>query len=160
MSIPKMIGTACGALAVLCLAVLPAFAQPSGVEVTNAWARGTVSAQKSSGVFLDIRSSAAARLIGAASPVAAAVEIHNMSLEGGVMRMFPVKTVELPAGTLVRLAPGGYHVMLLGLRRQLKAGERIPLTLKVQGVDGKVQDIEAHVPVRDLASGGGGASHH
>jgi hypothetical protein len=73
--------------------------------------------------------------------------------------MSPVKAIELPPGRTVRLAPGGYHLMLLGLKQQLKAGDYMPITLKVQGADGQVRDIDIKMRVRELASGGAGPSH-
>ena len=74
------------AIALAMLAVFPVLAQ-SGVEVSNAWARSTIAAQKTSGVYLDIRSTAAARLVGVASPAAARVELHHMKMEGSVMKI-------------------------------------------------------------------------
>jgi periplasmic copper chaperone A len=141
--------------AVALLAPALACAQ-TGIEVSNAWTRATVAAQKAGGVYLDIRSSTPARLLRAASPLAARVEIHNMTMENGVMKMFPVKALELTAGQTVKLAPGGYHVMLLDLKQQLKAGDSVPLTLTVERADKSVATIEVRAEVRDMA---GGAAH-
>jgi hypothetical protein len=77
-------------------------------------------------------------------------------MEGGVMRMRPVARIELPAGKAVRLAPGGLHIMLVDLRQPLKPGDRVPLTLTVQGADlasRSVLTVEAEV--RDAGSGTG-----
>lgn len=128
----------------------------AAVEVSNAWARATVAAQKAGGAYLDIRSAAAVRLVGAASPVAARTEIHNMTMEGGVMKMFPVDGIDIAAGQTVRLAPGGYHVMLLDLKRQLKAGDRVPLTLTIERADKSRTTVEVSAEVRDIA---GAAAH-
>ena len=59
------------------------------------------------------------------------IEIHSMSMENGVMKMSPVNGIELPAGQSVKLAPGGYHVMLLDLKQPLKAGDSVPVTLTI-----------------------------
>lgn len=137
----------------VCLVVLveaPAMAQHD-IEVSNAWARGTVPAQKVSGAYLEIRSAAASRLVGTSSPVASQVKIHNMMMDGNVMKMFPVDAVALPAGKTVKFAPGGYHIMLMGLKQQLKKGETIPITLRIEGADKKIREVEVKVEVRDLA---------
>lgn len=145
-------------LAVLALAPALAFAQ-SGVEVSNVWTRATVAAQKTGGIYLDIRSSAAARLVSAASPAAARTELHNMKMEGGVMKMSPVEGIELAAGQTVKLAPGGYHIMLLDLKQPLKAGDSVPVTLTVERADKTRATIEAKAEVRDMAAAKGGMAH-
>jgi copper(I)-binding protein len=91
-----------------------------------------------------------ARLVAASSPVAGVVEIHNMKMEGGVMRMFAVDGIDLPANRTVKLASGGYHVMLLDLQRTLKAGERVPLKLTFELAGGKRETIELAVEVRPV----------
>ena len=126
-----------------------ALAQPS-IEVTNAWARATVTGQKVGGVYMDIRSTAAARLLSASSPAAGKVEIHNMKIENGVMKMLPVDGIELPAGQSVKLAPGGYHMMLIDLKRELKQGESVPVVLTVELPDKKRQAIEVKAEIRDV----------
>lgn len=122
-------------------AVLLACAAPASVcaqvTVSDAWVRATVPAQKSSGAFMRVTSPVPARLVGVSTPVARVVELHKMELKGDRMKMGAVDAVELPAGKEVNLASGGYHVMLMDLKRQLKAGETVPLTLEV--VTGKDQ---------------------
>jgi copper(I)-binding protein len=105
------------------------------VTTANAWVRATVPGQTVAGAYLDITSRARAVLIGVASPVAEKAELHTMTTDGGVMRMRAVGKIELPARQTVSLKPGGYHIMLINIRRELKAGEHIPLTLVMQ--DGK-----------------------
>lgn len=122
-----------------------------GIQVTNAWVRGTVAGQRGTGAYMDIVSNAPGRLVSATSPVAAQVEIHNMRMEGGVMRMSPVKDVALEPGKTLRLAPGGYHVMLMGLKDQLKPGSSVPITLTVEGADRKPRQIEVKAEVRELS---------
>lgn len=126
------------------------------VQITNAWVRGTVSGQRGTGAYMDIVSDSPARVLSATSPVAASVEIHNMTMENGVMRMSAVKDIALEPGKTFRLAPGGYHVMMMGLKEQLKKGATVPITLTVEGADKKIRQIEIKAEIRDLA----GSAHH
>ncbi len=120
------------------------------VEVKGAWVRGTVAAQKATGAFMEITGKSAVRLLSAESPAAASVEIHNMTLQNGVMKMFPVDGIDIPAGKTVKLASGGYHVMLMGLKQQMKPGERVPLKLTFELADKKRESLELSVEVRDI----------
>ena len=129
------------------------------VEVKGAWIRGTVAGQKGTGAFMELTSKRAGRLVAAASPAAGAVEIHNMKMEGGVMRMFAVDGVDLPANQAVKLAPGGYHVMMLDLKRQLKAGERVPMKLTFELADKTRETLDLSVEVRDV-TGAPKHGHH
>jgi copper(I)-binding protein len=71
-------------------------------------------------------------LVSASSDAAQTVELHEVKNEGGVMKMRPVSTIPIPANGKTELKPGGYHIMLLGLTHDLKAGDRIPVTLKFE----------------------------
>ncbi|MEJ7805998.1 MAG: copper chaperone PCu(A)C, partial [Telluria sp.] len=122
--------------AAIVLASFGAAAQAQ-VNVTAPWVRATVPAQKSTGAFMHVQSATPARLVGVSSPVAGTVELHKMEMMGSVMKMGPVASIELPAGKGVNLASGGYHIMLTGLKRQLKAGDTVVLTLLVQGKNSK-----------------------
>jgi len=135
------------ALAALALA-LGAHAQTT---VKEAWVRGTVASQKSTGAYAQITSSAGGRLVAVSSPLAGVAEIHEMAMDGNVMRMRLLPSLELPAGKTVELKPGGYHVMLLELKQELKAGETVPLTLVVEGADGKRENIDIKATVKALA---------
>lgn len=123
----------------------------AGPEVSNAWVRGTVAGQKATGAFMDIKSVEGATLVGAASALGV-TQVHEMSMDGGVMRMREVKKLDLPAGQTVSLKPGGYHVMLMDLKKPLAKGEVVPITLKIQGKDGKVSDMEVKAEVRELTA--------
>ena len=120
------------------------------VEVKDAWIRGTVPAQKATGAFMDITAKNNARLISVESKIAASTEIHNMTMNNGVMKMFPVDGVDVPAGKTVKLAPGGYHVMFIGLKEQMKPGDRVPLKLNFELADKKRESVELSVEVRDI----------
>ncbi|MFP5400603.1 MAG: copper chaperone PCu(A)C [Gammaproteobacteria bacterium] len=128
------------------------FSLAASAEVTVAepWVRATVPAQKATGAFMKLTSDADARLVSAASPVAGVVEIHEMLMEKDVMKMSPVQALDLPAGQAVELKPGGYHVMLMDLKAQVKEGDQVPLTLTVENKDGSRQTIELTAPVRPL----------
>lgn len=140
----------------LCLAVLlvsaaavPASAHdaPHGsIAVSDAWARATPPAARNGAVYATIRNDGAApdRLIGIESGVAEGGEIHEMTMEGGVMQMRPLKDGLLVApGATVELVAGRLHVMLVGLKRPLKAGE----TIRVTAIFEKAGRIEVAVPV-------------
>ena len=121
------------------------------VAVKDAWVRGTTPAQKATGAFMEITSSDAAALLSAASPAAGVVEIHTMKMEDGVMKMRQIPKLDLPAGKGIKLQPGGNHVMLMDLKQQLKKGDVVPITLKIEGKDKQVQTLEIKAEVRDLA---------
>ena len=140
------------------LASLSAFA--ADVEVKDAWARATVPGQKAGGVFMTLTSAKGATLLGGSSAAAKSVEIHEMKHEGDVMKMRAVQKVALPAGKSVALT-GDYHIMLMGLSKELKAGTTVDLELKVENAEKKVETVKVKAEVRDLAGkGGDGHGHH
>jgi len=145
----RIAAPAVAAAALLLALALPAAAQ---VTVTDPWARATVAGQKATGAFMQLNSATDAALVGAASPVAKVVEIHEMKMDAGVMRMAAVGKLPLPAGKPVALAPGGYHVMLMDLTQPLKEGETIPLTLSVADAAGRVTKVEVRAAVRALTA--------
>ena len=120
------------------------------VTVAALWVRATVPAQKATGAFMQLKSDADARLVSAASPVAGVVEIHEMMMDKDVMKMSPIDGLALPAGQAVELKPGGYHVMLIDLKGQVKEGDQVPLTLTVENKDGSRQTLEVTAPARPL----------
>ena len=122
------------------------------VSVTNAWVRGTVAGQTVTGVFMELKASEHATLLGVSSPVAGTVEVHEMSMDKGVMKMRAVARLDLPAGKAVTLKPGSYHIMLMDLKQPLKKGDSVPLTLKIEGKDKKLSTLEVKVEVRDLTA--------
>lgn len=119
---------AAGVTAAVFSCVAPAIAAPN-LEVRDAWVHATVPGQPVAGAYLTLKSRLPGRLISARSEVARVVEIHQMSLNDGVMRMRRLASLDLPAGHEVQLAPGGIHLMLLDLQRPLLAGEQIELDL-------------------------------
>lgn len=122
--------------------------------VADPWVRGTVAQQQATGAFMKITSAQGGKLVAASSPAAGVVEIHEMSMSGNVMKMQAIPELALPAGKTVVLEPGGYHVMMMELKQQMKDGDIVPLTLVVEGKDGKRETIDIKAPVKAL-----GASH-
>ena len=128
--------------------------------VKDAWVRGTVAQQKATGLFAEITSAKGGRLVSASTSAAGVAEIHEMAMKGDVMSMRPVAALELPAGKAVTLKPGGYHVMLMDLKRQLKPGDTVALTLVIEGAGGKRETVEVKAPVRALNAGAGSEQKH
>ncbi len=122
------------------------------VSVTEAWVRATVPQQRATGAFMTLRTAVDAKLVEARSPVAAVVELHEMAMDGQIMKMRAVSAVDVPAGRTVELKPGGYHVMLMDLRGRITAADRVPLTLVFEGKDGKRQTIEVNAIARELTT--------
>ncbi|MEX1167572.1 MAG: copper chaperone PCu(A)C [Hydrogenophaga sp.] len=122
------------------------------VKVEDAWVRGTVASQKATGAFMRLTPAADARLVSATSPVADVVEIHEMAMENDVMRMRQIPGLALPAGKATELKPGGFHIMLMGLKGQVKGGDTVPLTLTFEGSDKKTFTLEVNAPAKALGA--------
>ncbi len=125
------------------------------VEVKQAWARTTVQGQKSTGAFMTLTAKEATQLVSVSTPVAGVAQVHEMKMEGDVMRMRAVSGgLELPAGKPVALSPGGYHVMLMDLKAALPKDSTIPLTLVFKDAKGVESKLELKLPVATTAPGG------
>lgn len=120
--------------------------------VNDPWVRGTVAQQKATGLFVQLTSAQGGKLVSGSSPVAGSVEIHEMAMVNDVMKMRQVPALDLPAGKTVALKPGGYHLMLMDLKQALPAGSTVPVTLVVEGVDGKRETLTLQAPVRALGA--------
>jgi copper(I)-binding protein len=129
---------------------LLAFGAQAQTTVTDPWVRGTVATQKATGMFVQLTSAQGGKLVSGSSPVAGRVEIHEMAVVDGVMRMREISALELPAGKAVELKPGGYHVMLMDLKQPMKAGDIVPVTLVIEGADKKRETLELKASVRPL----------
>ncbi len=117
------------------------------------WVRGTVAQQKATGLFVELTSAQGGRLVSASSPVATAVEVHEMAMNGNVMTMRALPDgLALPAGKPVAFKPGGHHLMLLGLKQPLKAGDTVTVVLVIEGADKKRETLEIKAPVRALGA--------
>lgn len=127
----------------------PALAEES-VRVFNAWARASVLASRPGAAYVTIESVSDDTLIGASTPVAKRVMIHAVEKDGDVSRMKHVETPELPAGERITLAPGGMHLMLMGLQDKLSEGTTFPMTLSFENAG----EITVEVSVLGIAAEG------
>ncbi len=107
-------------------------AQTGSVEITDAWARATPGGAQNGAAYVTLVSPTGDRLTGVSSPVAEKAELHQMTNDGGIMKMREVTAIELPPGTPVSLKPGGLHVMLMGLTHPLQPGQSVPMTLQFE----------------------------
>ena len=125
------------------------------IEVKDAWARATVQGQRATGAFMKLTAKEGGKLVSVASPVAGVVEVHEMKMDGDVMKMRAVQGgLDLPAGKAVELKPGGYHVMLMDLKTDLKKDTTIPLTLIFKDAKGVETKTEIKVPVATAVPAG------
>ena len=136
-----------------------AFAQQ--VSISSPWVRGAVPGQQATGLFMNIEAAQDVRLIGGASPVAGVVEIHEMSMEQGVMKMRQLENgLPIAKGQPVELKPGGYHVMLMQLKQALKEGDTVPVTLTFEdGASKKQFTQQIQAPVTGLGQAHGEHDH-
>lgn len=130
------------------------------VVVKDAWVRATVAQQKATGAFMQLTAPRAGRVVAAKSPLAGVTEIHEMSMENNVMRMRALPALDLPAGKMVELKPGGLHVMLMDLKGPVAEGQTVPLTLTVEYADRSRETVEVKAGVRALGAAGSGHDHH
>ncbi len=152
-TLPRLIWT--GIVLAFCAA--PAFA--SDATVSGAWVRATAPGQDSASVSMRITARKNAKLIAASSPAAAQVEIHLMKHEQGMMTMRKAESLELPAGQEVALESGS-HLMLVGLKQPLKAGDKVRLDLTLEYA-GKLQEvIPVTAEVRALTASHGMENMH
>jgi len=129
-----------------------AFAQATPpVKVEAAWARASVQGQMGTGAFMSLTAAQPLTLVGVSSPAAGVAEMHEMKMEGDVMRMRPISQLELPAGKAVELKPGGYHLMLLDLKAPLKPGTSVPVTLRLRDAKGVESKLDLALPVATRA---------
>lgn len=131
---------------------LPALAHDyrvADLAIAHPWSRPAIQGGTGAG-FMVIRNAGSApdRLLSAASPAARAVELHTHAQEGGIMRMRPVPDIPIPPGAEARLAPGGLHVMLIGLNRPFRAGDRVPLTLTFERAGTVVVELAVEAGAR------------
>ena len=141
----------------LCAFTAVSFSLHAQVEIENPWARATAPGAKVGAGYFTIRnkSDKADRLVGASSAAAARVETHVVEKQGDVMRMREVKGYEVPAKGSFELKPGGPHLMLVDIRRQLKEGEKVPVVLRFQNAG----EVKAELEVRPLGGAPKGHGH-
>jgi copper(I)-binding protein len=150
-------------IAVLAVALTAAFGAAAadysgaGLKVVNPWARATPPGASTAVGYMKLTNTSGAPLtvVGGSTAVAERVEIHSMSMEGGVMRMRPVPSVDIEPGGTVELKSGGLHVMLIGLKRPLQQGEMVPMTLRLSSG----ANIEIKLHVEGMGAGTGMHDH-
>ncbi|MBI3221528.1 MAG: copper chaperone PCu(A)C [Nitrosomonadales bacterium] len=131
--------------------LLSATVQAGDLQIEAAWSRATAPGQDAAMVDLSITSQQSAALVGVTSPISRTVELHSMTHDGGMMKMRQVKSLALPAGKHVNLGESGYHLMLIGLKAPLKAGDMVPLTLSVKVGNKAAVKVEVKAEVKPLA---------
>ena len=130
----------------------------NAIKIEDAYTRATVPGQQVAGGFMKIenKGSAADQLLSASSPAAGEVQLHEMAMDGNVMKMRQVKDIAVPAGSAVELKPGGLHLMFMNIKAPLTAGETVPVKLKFA----KAGEVEVKMPVNAMGAGHGGATKH
>jgi periplasmic copper chaperone A len=126
------------------------------IEIGHPWSRAAPANITGAG-FLTLTNTGSTpdRLIGARAEIARTVEIHNHTMDNGVMRMRPVDGIDIAPGATVTLAPGGYHIMLIGLKQALVQGNRVPLTLIFE----KAGEVQVELAVEAAGARGGSHAH-
>jgi copper(I)-binding protein len=127
------------------------------IKVDHAYTRATVPGQQVAGGFMKIENKGASgdQLLSASSPAAGEVQLHEMAMEGNVMKMRQVKDITVPAGGSVELKPGGLHLMFMNIKAPLAAGESVPVKLKFA----KAGEVEVKMPVNAMGQAGGATKH-
>jgi len=129
-------------------ATKPAATSTPAVQVEGAWVRATVKGQTATGGFMTLRASRDLTLVGFSSDAATDTELHEMAMDGSVMRMRAVERLPLPAGKAVVLKPGGHHLMLMGLKQPLTAGSEVRVELHLEDASGAHVQQAVTLPVR------------
>ena len=133
------------AFAVVTLLVAAAHAQ---VTVDRPWVRTTVSPQKTTAAYLTLTSVQGGKLVAASSPIATSVDVHEMKMVGDLMKMRAVDTLALPAGQPVEFKPNGYHLMMMGLKAPVKAGDVVPIKLVIEDAKGQRETVDVKATAR------------
>ncbi len=123
-------------------------------KVFDVWVRSTVPGASVTGAYMHIKSKNALKLVKVETPLAGMTELHQTTMKDGVMNMSAQDGIDIPAGKLVDLKPGGLHVMLMQLTQQAKKGDTVPLKLTFETADKKplVIDVNAKVQDKDAAA--------
>ncbi|HEX4879960.1 MAG TPA: copper chaperone PCu(A)C [Limnobacter sp.] len=133
---------------------MPAQVQ-DGVAVQGAWVRPTVGEQDATGAYFTLTSEQPIALVGVASPAAEVAEVHEMRMDGDIMRMRRAERIELKPGQPFELKPGGYHVMLMALNGPVQAGQELELSLQFERPDGSTLEM----PVKAVAAATAAGNH-
>ncbi|HYR05058.1 MAG TPA: copper chaperone PCu(A)C [Gallionella sp.] len=137
-----------GGLLVALLLGMSAYA--GDIQVEGAWTRATLPGQDMAMVYMTITSTQNATIVGASSKASKTAEMHTMEHKGGMMKMYQVKSISLPANARLEMNMHGYHLVLAGLKAPLKAGVTVPLTLNIEMADKRNVSVDVQVEVRPL----------
>ena len=129
------------------LVVVSAAAAAQPVQVSNAWMRLTVPGQQATGAYMSLTAPKALTLVGISTPAAGIAEVHEMKMDGDVMKMREIPALALPAGKTVNLKPGGLHVMLMDLKQPVAKDTRVPMTLRFKDAAGVESMLNLVLPV-------------
>ncbi len=131
------------------------------IIIKDAWVRTTVAEQKVTGAFMQITSDKAVKLVAANSPAAETTEVHEMTMQGDVMKMRQLNELVIDAGKSVELKPGSYHIMLMNLKKPVQVGSTVNLNLEFLDTDGKKQIVKVKAEARAaVKQDAGHANHH
>ena len=118
------------------------------VTVADPWVRTTVAQQTTTAAYMTITSLQGGKLVDASSPVATSAEVHEMKMDGDMMKMRSVDALPLPMGKAVELKPNGYHMMLMGLKAPLKTGDVVPIKLVIEDAKGQRKTVDVKAVAR------------
>jgi periplasmic copper chaperone A len=124
-------------------------------KVEGAWVRSTVTGQSGSAAYMKITAAEPMQLVSVTTPLAGTADVHEMKMEGDVMRMRSLPRLDLPAGRTIELKPGGYHLMLQELKQPLTVGSTVPLTLVLRDAKGVESKLDLKLPVAAAAPSAG-----
>ena len=130
--------------------LLSASAYAGDIQVEGAWTRATLPGQDMAMVYMSITSKQAATIVGVSTKVSKTAEMHTMEHKGGMMKMYEVKSISLPANAKMEMSMHGYHLVLAGLKAPLKAGATVPLTLNIEMADKHSVKINVKAEVKPL----------
>lgn len=128
------------------LAATP-FSQTYAADVIDGWARASMTQNAKNGAAYMMITNPTDKddtLVSVSSEVAEHTEVHSMTFEEGVMRMNEVEALEIPAGETVKLEPGGYHIMLMGLKEPLRVGNKFDIIMTFENSGEQVVPVEVH----------------
>ena len=151
MSLTRNIFSTAALFAALSTGVAMAHPDAAHVQAEGAWARASVPGQQATGAFMRLTAQEPLVLVGVETPAAAAGEIHEMKMEGDVMRMRAIDSLPLPEGQTVELKPGGYHLMFQQLKAPLQEGTQVPVTLIFKDAKGEASRLHLELPVQRMA---------
>jgi periplasmic copper chaperone A len=138
-------------IAAAIVAASAAQAQPAPVAVASPWARVVLQGQSNSAAYMTLTAREPLTLTGASTPAAGIVEVHEMWMDGDVMKMRARESVPLRPGEPLAFRPGGYHFMLMGLKAAFRPGTVVPMTLQFRDAQGNARELQVQVPVAHAA---------